>query len=255
MILEEFDETLTSTFDPYEVENVIEGYPTIGVTCFSKKLFDQLVERFHGEQIAENSNGNGRLPVYKINYEGEELALFMSRVGAPACIVQYEELFAMGLEKVVVFGTCGVLSKDIEDLAIIIPTSAIRDEGTSYHYMKASREVETNPKYMDDFIKLLEEHEYSYVKGKTWTTDAPYRETRNKVMDRKNKGCVCVDMECSAIFALAKFRNKDVFQFFYAADNLDSAKWDKRSLGNEDMLSDKEKIGLLAIKFASTLEK
>lgn len=255
MILEEFDETLTSTFDPYEVENVIEGFPKIGVTCFSKKLFDQLVERFHGEQIAENSNGNGRLPVYKINYEGEELALFMSRVGAPACIVQYEELFAMGLEKVVVFGTCGVLSKDIEDLAIIIPTSAIRDEGTSYHYMKASREVETNPKYMDDFIKLLEEHEYSYVKGKTWTTDAPYRETRNKVMDRKNEGCVCVDMECSAIFALAKFRNKDVFQFFYAADNLDSAKWDKRSLGNEDMLSDKEKIGLLAIKFASTLEK
>lgn len=255
MILEEFDETLTSTFDPYEVENVIEGFPKIGVTCFSKKLFDQLVEKFHGEQIAENSNGNGRLPVYKINYEGEELALFMSRVGAPACIVQYEELFAMGLEKVVVFGTCGVLSKDIEDLAIIIPTSAIRDEGTSYHYMKASREVETNPKYMDDFIKLLEEHEYSYVKGKTWTTDAPYRETRNKVMDRKNEGCVCVDMECSAIFALAKFRNKDVFQFFYAADNLDSAKWDKRSLGNEDMLSDKEKIGLLAIKFASTLEK
>lgn len=255
MILEEFDETLTSTFDPYEVENVIEEFPKIGVTCFSKKLFDQLVERFHGEQIAENSNGNGRLPVYKINYEGEELALFMSRVGASACIVQYEELFAMGLEKVVVFGTCGVLSKDIEDLAIIIPTSAIRDEGTSYHYMKASREVETNPKYMDDFIKLLEEHEYSYVKGKTWTTDAPYRETRNKVMDRKNEGCVCVDMECSAIFALAKFRNKDVFQFFYAADNLDSAKWDKRSLGNEDMLSDKEKIGLLAIKFASTLEK
>lgn len=255
MILEEYDETLTSTFDPYEVENVIEGFPKIGVTCFSKKLFDQLVERFHGEQIAENSNGNGRLPVYKINYEGEELALFMSRVGAPACIVQYEELFAMGLEKVVVFGTCGVLSKDIEDFAIIIPTSAIRDEGTSYHYMKASREVETNPKYMDDFIKLLEEHEYSYVKGKTWTTDAPYRETRNKVMDRKNEGCVCVDMECSAIFALAKFRNKDVFQFFYAADNLDSAKWDKRSLGNEDMLSDKEKIGLLAIKFASTLEK
>ena len=255
MILEEFDETLTSTFDPYEVENVIEGFPKIGVTCFSKKLFDQLVERFHGEQIAENSNGNGRLPVYKINYEGEELALFMSRVGAPACIVQYEELFAMGLEKVVVFGTCGVLSKDIEDLAIIIPTSAIRDEGTSYHYMKASREVETNLKYMDEFIKLLEEHEYSYVKGKTWTTDAPYRETRNKVMDRKNEGCVCVDMECSAIFALAKFRNKDVFQFFYAADNLDSAKWDKRSLGNEDMLSDKEKIGLLAIKFASTLEK
>ena len=65
----------------------------------------------------------------------------MSRVGAPACVVQYEELFAMGLEKVVVFGTCGVLDKSIDDLAIIIPNKAIRDEGTSYHYLKSSREI------------------------------------------------------------------------------------------------------------------
>lgn len=62
-------------------------------------------------------------------------------------------------------------------------------------------------------------------------------------------------MICSAISALAQFRNKEVFQFFYAADNLDSAKWDQRSLGNNEKLSDKETIGLLAIKFASTLNK
>ena len=62
-------------------------------------------------------------------------------------------------------------------------------------------------------------------------------------------------MECSAIFALAKFRNKEIFQFFYATDNLDSAKWDKRSLGNNEKLSDKEMIGLLAIKFAVNLNK
>ena len=177
----------------------------------------------------------------------------MSRVGAPSCVVQYEELFAMGLEKAVVFGTCGVLDKNIEDLAIIIPNMAIRDEGTSYHYMKASRDIVVNPKYKDEFTKLLEKHNYSYVIGKTWTTDAPYRETRKKVEDRKKAGCICVEMECSALAAVAKFRKKEVFQFFYAADNLDSAKWDMRSLGNEDLLSDKEKIGLLAIKFASSI--
>ena len=157
MILEEFDETLTSTFDPYEVENVIEGFPKVGVSCFSKKLFDQLVERFHGEQIGLNSNGNGKLPIYKINYEGTELALFMSRVGAPSCVVQYEELFAMGLEKAIVFGTCGVLDKNIEDLAIIIPNMAIRDEGTSYHYAKASREIEVNENLKKLIIQLENE--------------------------------------------------------------------------------------------------
>lgn len=255
MILEEFDETINSTFDPYEVENVIAGFPKVGVTCFSKKLFDQLVEKFNGVEIALSSNGNGKLPIYKIIYEGHEIALFMSRVGAPACIVQYEELFAMGLEKMVVFGTCGVLDKNIDDLAIIIPNSAIRDEGTSYHYMKSSKEVIVNPKYQNEFIKLLNEHNYSYIVGKAWTIDAPYRETRKKVADRKNQGCVCVDMECSAISALAIFRDKEIFQFFYAADNLDSAKWDQRSLGNSEKLSDKEKIGLLAIKFALIMEE
>ena len=254
MILEEFDETINSTFDPYEVENVIEGFPKLGVSCFSKKLFDQLVDKFKGIEIALSSNGNGKLPIYKIIYEGHEIALFMSRVGAPACVMQYEELFAMGLEKIVVFGTCGVLDKNIDDLAIIIPNAAIRDEGTSYHYLKSSREVVVNSKYKEEFVKLLKEHAYSYMIGKVWTTDAPYRETRKKVIDRKEEGCVCVDMECSAISALAKFRNKEVFQFFYAADNLDSAKWDKRSLENTEKLSDKEKIGLLAIKFAITID-
>ena len=254
MVLEEFDETVNSTFDPHEVENVVEGFPKVGVTCFSKKLFDQLVDKFNGIEIALNSNGNGKIPIYKINYEGHELALFMSIVGAPACIVQYEELFAMGLEKMVVFGTCGALDRSIDDLAIIIPNSAIRDEGTSYHYMKSSREVVVNPKYQEEFIKLLNEHDYSYIVGKAWTIDAPYRETRSKVAERKNEGCICVDMECSAIAALAKLRNKEIFQFFYAADNLDAAKWDKRSLGNTEKLSDKEKIGLLAIKLATIIE-
>ena len=255
MVLEEFDETINSTFDPNEVENIVEGFPKVGVTCFSKKLFDQLVNTFNGVEIALSSNGNGKIPIYKINYENHEIALILSRVGAPACIVQYEELFVMGLEKMVVFGTCGALDKAIDDLAIIIPNAAIRDEGTSYHYLKASREIEVNPKYQQEFIKLLNEHNYSYISGKVWTTDAPYRETRNKVLKRKEEGCICVDMECSAIAALAKFRNKEIFQFFYAADNLDSAKWDQRSLGNSEKLSDKEKIGLLAIKLAIEIDK
>lgn len=255
MILEEYDETKNSMFNPDEVENEFKNIPKIGVTCFSKKLLDKLVSRFNGEEILQSSNANGKLPIYKICYDGEDLILFLSRVGAPACIVQYEEVFAMGLEKLVVFGTCGVLDKSIEDLAIIIPNSAIRDEGTSYHYLKSSREITVNSKYKEEFIKLLKEHNYSYIIGKTWTTDAPYRETKNKISKRKEEGCICVEMECSAITALAKFRNKEVFQFFYAADNLDSEKWDKRSLGNKDKLTDKEMIGLLAIKFAISLNE
>ena len=131
MILEDFDEWINSTFDPFEVENVIPNFPKIGITCFSKKLMDRYIDIFKGEQIAIIVNANGNVPVYKIKYKNMEFALFMSRVGASACTVSYEEVLAMGLEKLVMFGTCGVLDRNIEDLAIIIPTSAIRDEGTS----------------------------------------------------------------------------------------------------------------------------
>ena len=184
MILEEFDECRTSTFDPYEVENVIVGFPKIGITCFSKKLLDRYVEIFNGEKIAEISNANGKVPVYKIIYKGIEIALFMSMVGASVCVVQYEEILAMGLEKLIMFGTCGVLDRNIQDLAIIIPNSAIRDEGTSYHYMKSSEEVSVNEKYISEFINILNDNNVSYVVGKAWTTDAPYRETRAKVLIR-----------------------------------------------------------------------
>jgi len=250
MILEEYDECKTSTFDPNEVENVIPNFPKIGITFFSKKLMDRYIETFKLEKIAEITNANGREPVYKMKYKDTDIALFMSRVGAPACTVGYEEVTVMGIEKLIMFGTCGVLDRNIEDLAIIIPTHAIRDEGTSYHYLKSSREIEVNKKYKKEFEEILKHNNISYVEGKVWTTDAPYRETRDKVLKRKEEGCVCVDMECSAMNAVAEFRNKDLFQFFYAADNLDSNKWDKRSLGNDDRLSEKEKIIYLALELA-----
>lgn len=250
MVLEEFDQCKTSTFNPEDVESVIPGFPKIGITCFSYKLIDSIIENFNAEEIARLSNGNGKAPVYKVNYKGEEIAVFMSRVGASACVVAYEEVLAMGLERLVMFGTCGVLDKNIEDLAIIIPTSAVRDEGTSYHYYPASDEISVNEKYRKEFIAILDQYKYSYILGKTWTTDAPYRETRDKVKKRKEDGCICVEMECAAMSAVSKFRNKDFFQFFYAADNLDADKWDQRSLGNNDKLSEKEKIVILALEMA-----
>ena len=68
-------------------------------------------------------------------------------------------------------------------------------------------------------------------------------------------GCVCVDMECSAVAALAQFRGKDIYQFFYAADNLDSEAWDIRSLNNKTNLTEKDKAALLAMDFAAQIEK
>ena len=255
MILEEFDEAKNAIINPDSYENKVPNFPKIGITCFSQKLMDKYIEAFNGEKIAAVKNANGSTPVYKIRYNDTDIALFTSRVGAPACTVAYEELLAMGLEKLIMFGTCGVLDSSINDLSIIIPTSAIRDEGTSYHYVKSSEEIDVNKKYREDFKEILNNQNISSVEGKVWTTDAPYRETVAKKDRRKAQGCICVDMECSAMAAVAEFRNKELFQFFYAADNLDGPEWEERSLGNDDKLSEKEKIIYPVLELVKVMKK
>ena len=250
MILAEFDSNKEAIINPSHATSKIENLPKVGITCFSIQLVNFLVETFKAQIIAEISTANGIRPIYKIIYKNMELVLFMSGVGAPACVGIFEEIISMGLEKLIMFGTCGTLVKEISELGIIIPTSAIRDEGTSYHYMEASDEVSVNEKYREEFKEILKEHNYSYVEGKTWTTDAFYRETKVKVEKRKAAGCICVEMECASMSAVAKFRGVDFFEFFYAADNLDDAIWDKRSLDNEERLTEKEQICYLSLKLA-----
>lgn len=240
-------------FDPLNVISPVENMPKVAVSCFSNKTFERMLNSLGGEKIAVSYTANMAFHIYRANYRGKDLALMMAPMGAPSCIGVFEELFARGVEKAVVFGTCGVLDGSISDCSIIIPTAALRDEGTSYHYAPASDEIAVNTAHTDDFISLLNERNISYTLGKVWTTDAFYRETREKMARRKAAGCVAVDMECSALAALAQFRNKQIFQFFYAADNLESEAWDTRSLSNIAKLDEKDKVAALALELAISL--
>ena len=100
---------------------------------------------------------------------------------------------------------------------------------------------------------VLEQKNISYTEGKVWTTDGIYRETQQKMAKRKAQGAIAVDMECSAIAALADFRNINHFQFFYSADNLDTESWDPRTLANDADLETKDRIANIALNFATEL--
>lgn len=250
MILEEFDYDRNAFMEPEECCEKINDMPKVAVSCFSKVTFDYLLHCFNHKLIGYIRIANMDIGIYEVDYKGKRIALFNSYVGAAACIGVLEELFAMGVDKLILFGTCGVLDKSIDDCSIIIPDSAVRDEGTSYHYAAPSDEIKVNEKYIEEFKKFLDEIDISYTVGKVWTTDAFYRETREKVARRKKQGCICVDMECSAVAALGKFRNKDILHFFYAADNLDGEAWDERSLDNNDKIDEKHKIALIAMEIA-----
>lgn len=248
MLLEEFDSNRFAVINPDMCADKIENFPEVTISCFSEKLFNAVLNFFEAKEIAAVHSACGLNPIYEVEYKGKRFAMFKSMVGEPLCVGQYEDIIAMGSKRLILLGNCGVLDKKIEDCGIIIPTKAIRDEGTSYHYAESCDTINVNHKYKDAFKEVLKEFGYPYVEGITWTTDAIYRETRDKVDKRKEMGAVCVEMECAGMQALCDFRETEFFQFFYAGDNLDHSSWDPRSLSGSARLDDKSKIMLLAFE-------
>lgn len=255
MLLTEFDPAKKAVIDPEMMFHPIPDFPETVISIFSHQLFGKIVIFLGGKEIAQTRDVDGVWPVYRVFYQGKQFALYKARLGAPACVGCFEDLIPMGIQRIILLGNCGVLDKNIRDCGIIIPTRAIRDEGTSYHYAPAADYMDVNTRYTDVFKAVLEEFGYPYVMGTTWTTDAFYRETRAKVEARKRMGAICVEMECAAMQAMCNFRGVEFFQFFYAGDNLDHSQWDPRSLSGDIRLEEKEKIALLAFELACRIEE
>ena len=201
MLLTEFDPRPNAVIDPGMCYKPMENFPETVVSIFSHQLFASLVSDLDGKQIVETQDVDGVWPIYEVAYQGKRFAFCKARLGAPASVGVFEEVIAMGAKRIILLGNCGVLDKSIADCGIIIPTRAIRDEGTSYHYAPAADYIDVNNRYIPEFVEVLEKCGYPYVKGITWTTDAFYRETPAKVAARKAMGAVCVEMECAAMQA------------------------------------------------------
>ncbi len=255
MLLKEFDHAKRAVINPDFIHQPIPDFPETVVSIFSHRLFDEIVRFLGGTEITQTHDVDGIWPVYEVTYNGKRFAMYKARLGAPACVGSFEDIIPMGIKRIILLGNCGVLDKRIEDCGIIIPTKAIRDEGTSYHYAPASNFIDVNTKYIGIFKSVLDKFGYPYVTGTTWTTDAFYRETRAKVEQRKKMGAICVEMECAAMQAMCNFRGVEFFQFLYAGDNLDHTDWDPRSLSSNARLDDKEKIALLAFELACRIEE
>lgn len=230
-------------------------FPKVAVGVFSRHLFNELVSKYPCKEIGYMHMANFEKNVYVLKYNNHDIVLFMAGVSAPHISGDLEELSYHGVKTFIIFGNCGVLDKTIPDCGIIIPTMAYREEGTSYHYVMPSETIDLSDKYKDIFKTILKEYDFDYREGPTWTTDAFYRETRDKVNYFKEKGCLCVEMEASAIAAVCQVKNLDYFTFYYAGDNLDSVVWDKRSLNGALELDKKKEVALLALELASRIEE
>ena len=172
-------------------------------------------------------------------------------IGAPIASAILEELIALGCRKFVACGSGGVLKSELKRGTVVIPNSAVRDEGTSYHYLPPSRTVEMNPEVVRKLEEVLKKHHINYEIGKTWTTDAFYRETKKRIATRKAENCLMVEMECSAFLAVAKFRNVPFGQYLGAGDDVSGDEWDPRI--ESDKMPFTEKLFWLSVEACLSL--
>lgn len=169
------------------------------------------------------------IPIYDYRCANGQFCITLPFSTAPGAAGTIEELHAMGCNKFVVCGGAGALVKGSQVGEIIIPTSAVRDEGTSYHYIEPSREITCHIGALETAAKILTEKGVPFTTGKTWTTDAMYRETPDIIKQRRSEGCVTVEMETAAFFAVSKYYDIPLIQLLYAGDDVSGDSWDSRN--------------------------
>lgn len=249
-IITSFDNKTKAMISPENIVPVCEVQLDTCIIMWQHKITKELLEQDLVEEIASIRSGNGPKPIYRV--KGTNIAVYESPVGAPMTAGMLENVrSALGIKKVLAFGICGVLT-EIEAGKCMIPTDAYRDEGTSYHYCPPSDYIHI--KNADKLAGLFNELGISYIKGKTWTTDAMYRETLGNRDQRVAEGCIAVDMECSALQAVCDFRGMELYQFFYGADSLVGSQWNARILGNFE-ISKRMKFFHLALELAKRIDE
>jgi len=202
--------------------------PDCVVLCFFSEVVEAIAARGDARQVAVLEAAHGRHPVYEIEHRAGRVAVVHPGVGAPLAAAFLEEVIALGCRTVVAVGGAGALRPDLVLGHAIVVESAVRDEGTSFHYAAPARTIHADAAGVDVLRATLTEAGVGYVVGRTWTTDGIYRETRERMKRRVEEGCVSVEMEAAAFIAVARYRGVAFAQLLYAGDSLAGTTWDSR---------------------------
>lgn len=209
--------SLDTEFDPSEglispdYEKLDLQLPERAVYAFlSEARIGSYIEIRGGKLIGHLPTTMKNIPIWIVNDDGEDVAVMEAPLGAPASVITQERLFAYGVEKMLMISCCGTLVD-----------------------MPASHFIELDPKPLSKIEALFMDLGISVEPCTTWTTDAFFRETRNKVEMRKAQGCQVVDMACSALAACARFRHKEFAEILFTTDTLATVSHDVRTWGRE----------------------
>lgn len=233
---------------------LVEPMPDRAVLCFFPEVLDWWQQLGKLRPIGGFSRELGGRAIYV--YEnpdegnGEFVAVFHPGVGAPLAVHCLEQAIAAGASRFAVCGGAGSLSPGFAKDAVLVIDEAVRDEGTSYHYAPATRTIRFDRHAVATALRVLEEAGVPSSQGKSWTTDASYRETRQRIAERVAEGCVAVEMEASALAAVASFRGVTLSQFVYGGDDLTGDTWDARGWAGSPA---RDRLVQLAIRVVQAL--
>lgn len=205
----------------------VDDMPTAAVMCW----FPEVVDGIGGTARAVTTLRSelGRNPVWVVDSPaGRPVAVLHPGVGAPLAAMFLEELAALGVRHVVGVGGAGALLPHLTLGHAVVLGSALRDEGTSFHYLPPGRVVDADPVGVDVLSTVLRDEGVPFVVGRSWTTDAVFRETPERVRRRREEGCAVVEMEAAALLAVARFRGVRFAQLLLAADSLAGPEWEHR---------------------------
>lgn len=221
----EFDPSPEAVINP-SIHPPLDGFPRVAVMCWFGNVVKERTA--HVEPVHAIPFEHGEHPICIVEHRGAPVVLVNPGVGAPAAVSSLEIIISLGARHIIGCGGAGIVRPGFDVGHVIIPTSAVRDEGTSYHYAPAGAEVSPHPDALAAIDAVLGEAGVPHDRGPVWTTDAFFRETPAKVARRRAQGCVAVEMEAAAMFACATFRGVRYGQLLYAGDDVSAAEWDHR---------------------------
>lgn len=176
--------------------------------------------------------GENPYAIYK--FKESDALVIHGDLGCPAMGGELEELIAMGVKKVMFCGGGGVLDKATCLGHFLVVEGAIRDDGFSYHYIPASRIIYTEKSTRKLICDYLSEREIPHSEGLVWTTDAIFRETKDKIRARREEGARIVEMEQAGCIAVTQFRDVDYGAIIYGGDDVSGESWNSRGWRSMD---------------------
>lgn len=221
----EFDDAKVAKINP--ISFVEQSFDTDKlIITFFPEVIDKLLSE---EKITPERKIGGENPFSIYRFSDNDILITLGQVGCPACAGNLDLFHAMGITKVMFCGGGGVLDKNMEVGQLLVVEGAIRDEGFSYHYIEPSRYIYTNSETTEKITRFLDENSVSYIRGLTWTTDAIFRETADRIIRRKAEGAKIVEMEQAGCIAVSQFRGFEYGALIYGGDDVSQDEWSNRS--------------------------